>query len=47
MYSAILVLLAHLDDVTERWDDVDVDASEIRSELTRRDRRSFGMTLMK
>ena len=33
MYSAILVLLAHLDDVTERWDDVDVDTSEIGTGL--------------
>ena len=44
MYGAILLLLTHLNNMAEWWNDIDVDTSEIGSELTRRDRRSFEMT---
>ena len=45
-YCRTLLLFRHLNNSAERWDDVDVDASEVRGDVTRRDRRSFQMTFV-
>ena len=45
-YCGGLMAFRNLDNSTEGWDDVDVDASEVRGDVTRRDRRSFQMTFV-